>query len=88
MRVGEVTVQEHRAFEQLLASRFDKRVLRVVADHWLVETAAGCAFRQRMRFEGLMGEITGRVWRSLVNRYMEIEANGLKTISEETLRGE
>lgn len=58
--------------------------LAATGDHWLEEKADGCAFEQSLLFEGVIGSIAARLSRSLIRRYMAMEANGLKTISERT----
>jgi hypothetical protein len=57
--------------------------VRVTARHAVEATAAGCRATLSIRYQGLLGAWLGRWTRNLNERYLAMEANGLKTRSTE-----
>jgi len=53
-----------------------------VAGHLLEPATGGCKLTLSLRFDGLFGGLAGRLFRGLIQRYMAMEANGLKQSSE------
>jgi len=52
--------------------------VRVVAGHWIEPTTTGCRVTLSIRYEGLFGLWLARWTRDLNERYLGLEANGLK----------
>jgi uncharacterized membrane protein len=52
--------------------------LRVVAGHWPQPTGGGCRVTLSIRYEGLFGPWLARWVGELNDRYLDLEANGLK----------
>ncbi len=61
-----------------------KTGLVTTGDHWLDDRGDACRFEQSLRFEGPVGKMAAFFSRSLIRRYMALEAEGLKAISEST----
>lgn len=55
---------------------------RIVADHEIRPELRGCSVELRVRFEGFLGGILGRVYGGITERYMKLEADGLRARSE------
>ena len=53
--------------------------VRVVAKHWVVPLGERSRVRLSLRFEGLLAGILGFATRKLNNRYLAMEAQGLKS---------
>ena len=53
--------------------------VRVVAGHYIEPCADGCRVTLSIRYEGLLGRWLARWTRDLNERYLALEANGLKT---------
>lgn len=60
--------------------------MRVTARHWIEPTATGSRATLSLEFTGPMGPLLGRLTRELNQRYLDLEAEGLKRRSEETSR--
>jgi len=58
--------------------------LRVVADHVLTPEAEGCSVEHRVRYGGILGRLAGRVFGGITARYLQMEADGLRSRSEES----
>ena len=58
--------------------------LWVHAHHAADPIAGGTRVTLRLRYEGAIARLMGRLTRGITNRYLEYEANGLKRRSEET----
>jgi hypothetical protein len=56
--------------------------LRIVADHEIRAEPNGCSVELRVRYEGFLGGIVGRVYGRITERYMQMEADGLRARSE------
>jgi carbon monoxide dehydrogenase subunit G len=56
--------------------------MRVIAQHDLEPQGAGCRVTLSVRFEGLFGGLLARWTGGLNDRYLELEANGLKQYCE------
>ena len=56
--------------------------LRVVGHHMVDATATGGRATLSLDYQGLLGGLLGRMTRGLTERYLELEANGLKRRSE------
>jgi len=56
--------------------------MRVIAHHRLEPFGAGCRVTLSVRFEGLFGGALARWTGDLNDRYLELEANGLKRYCE------
>jgi hypothetical protein len=54
----------------------------VYGDHSVEPTASGTRATLRLFYEGPLGRLMGRLTRDITNRYLEMEANGLKKRSE------
>ncbi|WP_206107695.1 SRPBCC family protein [Paludisphaera rhizosphaerae] len=54
----------------------------VFADHRLAPTPGGCRMTLSLRYGGLLGSVVGLLARRLTERYMAMEAEGLKRRSE------
>jgi hypothetical protein len=50
----------------------------VVADHRIEESNDGCRVTLSLKFSGLIGPSAAFMMRDTINRYLEMEANGLK----------
>ncbi len=61
--------------------------LWVYATHSVTPAAAGAQAVLSLRYEGLFGAVLARVLRDLTNRYLALEAAGLKKRSEQRARG-
>jgi uncharacterized membrane protein len=55
----------------------------VHAEHSIEGTSTGSRVALRLRYEGLIGELMARMTRDITNRYLALEAAGLKRRSEE-----
>jgi len=55
---------------------------RIVADHEIRAEPRGSSVELRVRFEGLLGGIAGRLYAGITERYMNLEADGLRSRSE------
>jgi hypothetical protein len=53
--------------------------VRVVAKHWVVPFGERSRVRLSLHFEGLLAGILGYATRKLNNRYLALEAQGLKS---------
>ncbi len=60
--------------------------VRVTARHWVDPHASGSRATLSLTFAGLLGPLVGRLARALNERYLRLEADGLKTRSEERQR--
>ena len=58
--------------------------LRVTASHRIEATPRGVRVILSVRYEGLFGGPAGRLWRSLTERYLRLEAEGLRRRSEQS----
>lgn len=58
--------------------------VRVVARHGVAQVAGGTRATLSLDFEGLLGPLVARLTRGLNQRYLGIEARGLKARSEST----
>jgi carbon monoxide dehydrogenase subunit G len=56
--------------------------MRVTASHRLEPAAAGSKLDLSITYEGWLGRVMGRLMASLINRYIGLEAAGLKKESE------
>lgn len=56
--------------------------LRTPAEHLLSARPGGCTVTLRVRFEGLLAVVAGPAWRALTERYLALEASGLKAVCE------
>ena len=54
----------------------------VVADHWVEATANGSRATLSLQFQGLFGPLLARVTKGTNEKYLHLEANGLKRKSE------
>jgi len=59
--------------------------LRVTARHEVQENASGCVVTLSIHYEGLLGGLLARWVGNLNNRYLTMEANGLKSRCAELL---
>jgi len=55
---------------------------RTVASHWVEPDGAGTRATLSLRFEGFLGPWVARLTKNLTERYLAIEAEGLKARSE------
>lgn len=58
----------------------------VIADHSVTAVGSGSRVTLSVRFEGWWGKLIGRLTRNLNNRYLALEAAGLKKRCEEQAR--
>lgn len=56
--------------------------VRAVADHWIEGITDGSRVTLSLCFSGMLGPLMAFFMRNLINRYMEMEAAGLKQRSE------
>ena len=56
--------------------------VKVSAHHWVEPTSTGSRATLSITFSGLFGKLVGRLTRDLNNRYLAIEAAGLRRRSE------
>ena len=56
--------------------------IKVVAHHSIDATGNGSKATLSLRYEGLFGGLLARMTRGITNRYLAMEANGLKKRSE------
>ena len=56
--------------------------VRVAAKHWVDRTAAGSRATLSLEYFGVLGGVIGRLTRKITERYLAMEANGLKARSE------
>ena len=56
--------------------------LRVVAHHWVEPTAAGSRATLSLALQGAFGGVFGRMTKGITERYLALEAKGLKARSE------
>ena len=59
--------------------------VEVVAEHNLSPSPTGCSLALKLIFRGLLGGIVGTLTQKLIRHYMELEAAGAKTRSEQPL---
>lgn len=59
---------------------------RVIARHHIDTRAEGCRVTTSLTYEGVLGRIAGRLTRSLSERYLAMEAQGLKARCEALAR--
>jgi hypothetical protein len=57
----------------------------VVGGHFLEVAEEGCAATLDLHFRGFLGSLVGFVSRNLTDRYIQLEAEGLKTRSESSM---
>lgn len=57
--------------------------LRVTASHGIAAAPRGVRVILSVRYDGLFGSLAGRLWRSLTERYLRLEAEGLRRRSEQ-----
>jgi len=55
---------------------------RTVASHWVEPDGAGTRATLSLRFEGFLGPWVARLTKNLTERYLAMEAEGLKARSE------
>jgi uncharacterized membrane protein len=60
--------------------------LRVYGDHAVASRATGTRATLRLSYDGLLARILGHLTRGITNRYLDMEAAGLKRRSEENAR--
>ena len=58
----------------------------VYGDHAVEPTATGTRATLRLIYEGMLARLMGRMTRGITNRYLNMEAAGLKKRSEENAR--
>ena len=58
-------------------------LLWAVGEHWIASRGNTSVVTLRLRFDGLLSPLAGSLMRSLVERYMALEAAGLKSWAEE-----
>ena len=56
--------------------------IRVIAHHFAERTTNGSRATLSLRYEGLLGRLIARLCRGITNRYLEMEARGLKARAE------
>ncbi len=56
--------------------------VRVTGEHWIEETAQGCRVTLSLKFEGFLAPLIARIYRSLNERYLALEAEGLRARCE------
>lgn len=56
--------------------------MRVIARHWIEATASGSRATLSLELQGLFGGLFGRMTRDITERYLAMEAAGLKARSE------
>jgi hypothetical protein len=56
--------------------------MKVVAHHSAESTTAGSRATLSLRYEGFLARLLARMTRGITNRYLAMEANGLKARSE------
>lgn len=56
--------------------------MKAVAQHMLTPTAAGCVVDLSVVYEGLLGGVIGFLMRHVTQRFLEMEARGLKWQAE------
>jgi len=56
--------------------------MRVIASHGVEATATGSRATLSLELQGLLGGVFGRLTRDITNRYLALEASGLKARSE------
>lgn len=56
--------------------------VRVTGEHWIEETPEGCRVTLSLRFEGFLAPLIARIYRSLNERYLALEAEGLRARCE------
>ena len=62
--------------------------VRITAAHWIERHPGGSRVTLSLDFQGLLGPVAARLTRSLTQRYVRMEANGLKARSEDQQRAE
>jgi uncharacterized membrane protein len=58
--------------------------VRVTAEHWITATPAGCRVALSISYGGLLGPLLGRMFHRISDRYVVMEADGLKVRAERT----
>jgi hypothetical protein len=58
----------------------------VYGDHSVERIAGGTRATLRLSYDGMLARLMGRLTRGITNRYLDMEASGLKKRSEETAR--
>jgi uncharacterized protein YndB with AHSA1/START domain len=56
--------------------------LGIVADHSIRPEPNGCSVELRVRYEGFLGGLVGRAYGAITERYMNLEADGLRARAE------
>ena len=56
--------------------------VKVIAHHFAESTAAGSRATLSLRYEGMIGKLLARMTKGITNRYLAMEARGLKARSE------
>jgi hypothetical protein len=56
--------------------------IKVIAHHSAEPTAGGTRVTLSLRYEGVLAKLLARLTRGITNRYLSLEANGLKKRSE------
>ena len=56
--------------------------VRVTGEHWIEPTPDGCRVTLALRFEGFLAPLVARIYRSLNQRYLAQEAEGLRARCE------
>jgi len=69
-----------RADEGMKGFRWESKSpgLRGVGHHWIEPTPTGCRVTLRVDFRGLLAWLISRLYGTLTQRYIEMEAEGLK----------
>lgn len=60
----------------------------VFASHSVSPTASGTRVVLSLRYEGPIGKLLARLTRDITNRYLDLEATGLKRLSEQRAAGQ
>jgi ribosome-associated toxin RatA of RatAB toxin-antitoxin module len=56
--------------------------VRVTGEHWVTATPAGCRAALSISYGGFFGPLLGRLFRRISDRYVTMEAEGLKARAE------
>jgi uncharacterized membrane protein len=79
---GVTELEENRNFIWVSA----RPGVRVTGGHWIEPRPGGSRATLSLAFKGLLGPVVARLTSSLTQRYVQMEANGLKARSEELQR--
>ena len=81
------TVHRARARPQLHVEERHAAGMWVYGEHSVEPLASGTRATLRLSYEGVLARLMGRLTRGITNRYLDMEASGLKRRSEENARG-